>query len=202
MGAWAGRSSGPNPSIGCSVGQRELKIGGDDAQGDAHPLACRGGRGIVRPSDVSAQAAVHGKVLDTLSGDPISLRRDRRFGVFIDAPTMERTVVPPLGDVLRRSVGMTITPLGRAYSTRSFPASHIDTGGGGACLPAVFVDRTLVRRRGLQVSMDRYLYSLDYFAPPPSQVAGMEFYHGVSTVPVDYAGANAACYVVLIWSRR
>lgn len=118
-------------------------------------------------------------------------RRDRRNAVFVDVAVMERTTVPTLGDVLRRSPGIRVTTVGEPYSTRS-----------GACLPTVFVDDTLVRQGGDPVPPGRNPDLLEFVAPPPSQVAGMEFYHGGSSIPPAYAGTNTSCGVLLVWTRR
>jgi hypothetical protein len=123
-------------------------------------------------------------------------RRDRRNAVFVDAEVMERTTVPTLGDVMRRNPGVSVTPLGEPYVSRTMGSTK------GACLPAVFVDDALVRKGGDPVTLDRSLGSLEFVAPPPSQVAGMELYRGPSSVPPAYAGANATCGVLLIWTRR
>ena len=119
-------------------------------------------------------------------------RRDRRNAVFVDVEVMERTTVPTLGDVLRRSPGIRVTTAGEPYSARS----------DRACLSTVFVDDILVRKGGDPVPPGRALDLLEFVAPPPSQVAGMEFYHGGSSVPPAYAGTNTSCGVLLVWTRR
>lgn len=128
-------------------------------------------------------------------------RRNRRNAVFIDAETMERSTVPTLGDILRRSPGISVTSLGEPYLSRTMGVMNGSTQ--RSCLPAVYVDDVLVRTGGLPVPERRDLgSSLEFVAPPPSQVSGMEVYKGASSVPPQYAGNNTTCGVLVIWTWR
>lgn len=127
-------------------------------------------------------------------------RRNRRNAVFVDAEVMERTTVPMLGDILRRNPGISVTPDGEPYLSRTMGIMNGSTQ--RACLPAVYVDDVLARTGGLPVPTGRSMDALEFVAPPPSQVSGMEFYRGPSSVPPEYAGNNTTCGVLLIWTWR
>jgi hypothetical protein len=132
-------------------------------------------------------------------------RRESTNGVFVDQTVFEETTAPTLGDVLRRSSGVSVTPQGEPYSMRTmgnFNAMRQNTSTAGACLPAVYVDNIKVRDGGLPARPERNAQSLEVVAPPPSQIEGMEFYHGTSSVPGAYAGIDARCGVLVLWTRR
>lgn len=42
----------------------------------------------------------------------------------------------------------------------------------------------------------------EVIAPPPSQLEGMEFYHGTTSIPPAYAGIEARCGMLVVWTRR
>lgn len=132
-------------------------------------------------------------------------RRDRLRGIFIDQTEFEKTTSPTLGDMLRRSTGVSVTPQGEPYSMRTmgnFGALRENSNSQGACLPAVYVDEIMVREGGQPASYERNQQSLDVIAPPPSQIEGMEFYHGASSVPAAFSGMEARCGVLVLWTRR
>ncbi len=132
-------------------------------------------------------------------------RRERTRGVFIDQTEFEKSTAPTLGDMLRRASGVSVTPQGEPFSSRTlgnFNAMGQDASASGACLPAVYVDDVLVRKGALPASWERNQQSLEVLAPPPSQLEGMEFYHSTSSVPPAYAGIEARCGVLVLWTRR
>jgi hypothetical protein len=77
-----------------------------------------------------------------------------------------------------------------------------NTNTAGACLPSVWVDDIKVRDGALPARLERNAQSLEVLAPPPSQIEGMEFYHGTASVPGAYAGIDARCGVLVLWTRR
>lgn len=132
-------------------------------------------------------------------------RRERTRGVFIDQVEFEKTTAPTLGDMLRRASGISVTPQGEPFSSRgmgNFNAMGQNSSTSGACLPAVYVDDVLIRKGAQPASWERNQQSLEVIAPPPSQLEGMEFYHGTTSVPPAYAGIEARCGVLVLWTRR
>lgn len=132
-------------------------------------------------------------------------RRERTNGVFVDQTVFDETTAPTLGDVLRRSSGVSVTPQGEPYSMRTMgnlSAMGQNANRAGACLPAVYVDNIKVRDGALPAQWERNAQSLEVIAPPPSQIEGMEFYHGTASVPGAYAGIDARCGVLVLWTRR
>lgn len=159
------------------------------------------------PQPVSAEGLVVEVEQQTMALRRVGFydRRDRIQGVFIDQTEFEKTTAPTLGDILRRSSGVGVTPQGEPFSTRTtgnLSAMGLNSNRMGACLPAVYVDDVLVRKGGEPVSYDRNPQALEVVAPPPSQLEGMEFYHGTSSVPPAYAGIEARCGVLVLWTRR
>lgn len=132
-------------------------------------------------------------------------RREKMNGVFLDQLAFEESTAPTLGDMLRRSTGLSVTPQGEPYSMRTMGNLGVmrqNANGSGACLPAVYVDNIKVRDGGLPASWERNAQSLEVLAPPPSQLEGMEFYHGNASIPGAYAGLDARCGVLVLWTRR
>lgn len=125
-------------------------------------------------------------------------RRRIRAGIFVDEGEVDRLKTPFLGDIFRRSTGMRVTARGEPYSVRAQGTGVFQA----PCLPTVWVDGALARAGGDPVPDRVTVESLEFIAPPPSQVAGMEFYHGGATVPAEFAGANSRCGVLVVWTKR
>ena len=115
-------------------------------------------------------------------------RKRAEIGTFIDREQIDKRNPHRVTDLFQGVAGARIIPRGSSYEvvTRRF------TGGpatGAVCLPAVYLDGVPVGRGGLN---DLIL---------PENLLGVEAYMSASRVPAQYGGANAACGVILLWTR-
>lgn len=116
-------------------------------------------------------------------------RAERRMGGrFVLREDIETGPQRAVSDVLTmmglRSVG---NPLGRGalFMNRS------------GCAPTVFLDGVKIAHSRSPAEAFDAVNLL-----PPSSVEGIEVYPGAASVPAEFAGSDAGCGVVAIWSRR
>lgn len=115
-------------------------------------------------------------------------RRKSGFGHFITRADIEKRDPRLLSDMARRVPGVLLTPVagGSRYVLRFARASQ----GTRSCEPQYWVDGAFVQA-----------FNIDDILP--SDVEGVEFYAGSSTLPAKYTSprANPACGTILIWTR-
>lgn len=124
-------------------------------------------------------------------------RQAEGFGHFLDREEILRrgsiSVAHALDRIPRVWVGKSNELIGTG-SMRS--PTLVFRGGSVDCVPALWVDGVLVRDGGTlaePLRLDEYVSIND--------VAGVEFYGGPATVPIEFSHSGA-CSVVLVWSRN
>ena len=117
------------------------------------------------------------------------MRQAIGLGRHIDREEIERRSTVFTTDLLRMIPGVRLVPVGTSYAVvlRGGTDRSLRT---RACLPQVFVDGVLM----LEFELDRDIH--------PHQIEGIEVYRSASEVPAQYGGSQAACGVILIWTRR
>jgi hypothetical protein len=112
-------------------------------------------------------------------------RQRREIGTFIDREQIDKTQPRRISDLFRSVAGARIVPRGGSFEV----VSRRFSSGRGMCLPMVYLDGAPVGRGGLD---DMVL---------PEDLLGVEAYMSSSRVPAQYSGSNAACGVILLWTR-
>jgi len=123
-------------------------------------------------------------------------RRDEGWGSFIDLEDIEEQSPSLTTDLFTRVPGVTLLsdsydPFRKYVLLRGGRTSSLD---GRPCYPAVWLDGIQVHRGGSEPAALNDLVSL-------TSIAGLEVYQGNTGVPVRYGGLDAACGVVLVWTR-
>ena len=68
-------------------------------------------------------------------------------------------------------------------------------GGAGDCYPFVVLDGQVIHRGGeFPANIDRII--------DPESVAGVEIFPSAIGVPIQFAGVDASCGVIMFWTRR
>ena len=128
-------------------------------------------------------------------------RRVQGVGLFIDRNEIDQRSPSETTDLLTGLAGVT-------YRYDQFGRKQVILRGGirpqGACFPAVYVDglrmsRMLYARSGPQ-ELDVAPAQIDDMIAPIA-LEGLEVYRSASEVPAMYGGPDAACGVIVIWSR-
>ena len=124
-------------------------------------------------------------------------RRKVGVGVFLTRDEIMRRRPEEFSDLMRTISGMEIRPSG-VTGRRGFTMS---TRTNGQCQPVLVLDGlpTLIGgqqplRRGGDLPIDDVV--------SPRDIEGLELYKGAAGVPSEYNVNNAACGVLLIWTRR
>lgn len=112
-------------------------------------------------------------------------RRQAGMGSFITRKELERQNPRFLSDALRMVAGVTISPMrtGEGY------ASMARTGGRPGCPIQYFVNGLLIGPG----------FNIDDIAA--SDVEALEIYRGASQLPPEFNRRNAACGVIVVWTR-
>jgi hypothetical protein len=111
-------------------------------------------------------------------------RAARGFGHFIREEEIARRRPHRLPDLLSVVPGLTVIGA-KVYVTRGTRFS-------GPCAPTVWLDGQVVSDGSDQMI---------FLELVPEDVLGIEVYRGPAAVPVEYAGASAACGVILMWTK-
>jgi hypothetical protein len=112
-------------------------------------------------------------------------RERKEIGTFIDRGQIDKSKPRRTSDLFRSVAGARIVPRGTNYEV----VSRRFSSGRGMCLPMIYLDGAPVGRGGLD---DMAL---------PEDLLGVEAYMSSSRVPAQYSGSNAACGVILLWTR-
>jgi len=122
-------------------------------------------------------------------------RRERGpGGVFLDREEIEDTPVSRPQELFRNRPGVQVR-----YTTGETGSRAALTN--GRCMPAVYVDGSLVRRaQSFDEDPNRAVLYLDDLIPMDA-IDGIEFFRDPAEIPVQYGGTGANCGVVLVWTR-
>jgi hypothetical protein len=142
---------------------------------------------------LSATAIVLDTVTATREGQTRALARmgfyeRKRMGLghFVTRAELDRMPNEPTHSVFRRISGVDVVAVGSAWIVVSTRGPISPTGIG--CAARLFVDGIPWRDDLDQVAHE--------------DIEGIEVYASPSEIPAQYGGANSACGVVLIWTRR
>lgn len=122
-------------------------------------------------------------------------RRSEGWGSFIDLEDIEEQSPSRMTDLFGRVPGSVLlsnpgNPLQRFVVLRGGNRSSFS----GMCFPAVWLDGVRVHESGEEPAMIDDIVSL-------TAIAGIEVFPTSAGVPVQYGGLDAACGVLLLWSR-
>lgn len=121
-------------------------------------------------------------------------RRAGGFGVFRTPEDVERRNVFAPSDLFQGVAGVRLN-----YVSIQGKDIRMSRGDDPDCSPRIYIDNVMARRGGRAAS------SAD---PPldamvaPSAILAVEIYRGPSEVPVEFAGNDVTCGVVIIWTKR
>ena len=122
-------------------------------------------------------------------------RRSRGGGVFIERADIERRNPRVLSDLLRGVAGMRVQqgPEGLRYVSFHFRrlSQNVEPQAAGLCDMMIYIDgQPFLGNASAADARVRV-----------SEVAGIEVYTSAASVPREFAGATAACGVIVIWLR-
>lgn len=118
--------------------------------------------------------------------------RAEGMGHFLTQDQLEKAQGRLTSDVFRMIPGMKVVP--DLHGTAWYVGTTRGGGsiGGGTCLAAVMVDGVIVYRGG------RGAVPFDINTIRPEEMAGVEFYAGGASMPIEY---RFGCGLVVIWTR-
>ncbi len=123
-------------------------------------------------------------------------RRRAGVGVFLTREEIMKRRPEEFSDLMRTISGMEIRPSG-ITGRRGYTMSMRTN---GQCQPALVLDGVPTLIGGQQPLRGRDLPIDDVVSP--RDIEGLELYKGAAGVPSEYNVNNAACGVLLIWTRR
>lgn len=124
--------------------------------------------------------------------------RSEGLGRFMTLETIEKRRPPRTSDLLGQVSGVFLVPApdGVRVITRSgLPNARLT--GDGICWPRILLDGMVVEPGGqlpIPVPIDQVVN--------PSDIVGVEVYRSAAEVPPQFGGAQSACGVIVIWTRR
>lgn len=124
--------------------------------------------------------------------------RSEGLGRFMTLETIEKRRPPRTSDLLGQVSGVFLVPGpdGMRVITRSgLPNARLT--GDGICWPRILLDGMVVELGGqlpLPMPIDQLVN--------PSDIVGVEVYRSPAEVPPQFGGAQSACGVIVIWTRR
>jgi len=128
--------------------------------------------------------------LSTMSG--FYQRMDRGLGVFLTPEFIEQRAPTTLTDALRGLAGVRVVKQpgpGNNYGVLLRGAVRFNGTGISTCPPILYIDGVRVQ----DFPLDE-IYGGD--------LAAVEVYRGASELPAQFAGSDAGCGVVVVWTRR
>ena len=132
-------------------------------------------------------------------------RKRRGSGVFIEQAEIHKATIRSIGELLSRYGGMRAfagfgPELEGEVGMTGNMTGAFDGPTGKLCLPAIYVDGVQRRRGGLHHPDQIPLRLQD--AAQPSEIEAVEVYRSAAGVPPLFAGSDASCGVIAIWTRR
>lgn len=142
---------------------------------------------------VPSPVRIEGIEVDATFESPLELagfykRQESSLGSFFTREDIARLRPATLTDIFRRIPGISVRPSGIGSNFGDTETSSRGQTTIRECQPQVFVDRALTSP-----------FNLDHIRP--DAIEGMEVYRGAATVPMEYNRGDAACGLVLIWTR-
>jgi hypothetical protein len=117
-------------------------------------------------------------------------RMESGTGDYVTGDQLRRRNQQSLVDVLRNMRGVKIQRVN--WKSEVYLA-------GANCLPQIVVDGVTVRYGGKSLRTEDALSVEDLVNV--SHIEGIEVYRGSSGVPIEFEGPNAACGVIVVWTR-
>ncbi len=109
-------------------------------------------------------------------------------GTFVLDTQLEARGYPPVAEVLRSLQGVRVRKANRFDYTVNFRNCEMP--------PVLFIDGIQVNQPELGAAMP------ELAAIPAMDVQAIEVYRGASTIPPEFAGPDAMCGAIAIWSKR
>lgn len=121
-------------------------------------------------------------------------RKRSGIGHYVTREQIAKTPGNQLHQVFRGLAGLRVKRCGRGSSTGCYRlVSSRQTAAFGGCLdPKVYVD-------GARIPLQDYPLGINEMRP--EQVEAAEVYTGPSQIPAQFGGSDAACGVIVIWTR-
>lgn len=157
-----------------------------------------------RSSTVLAGVSVEGKRSPKLT--QFDLRRERGIGQFLTAEDVERRNTPFATELIRTLKGVNVTPYPDAGGQVQHLAMSSRSGTTDEYRLRVrkSLEEQTVRGCPMQVYIDGVAmptpFNLDHL-PPPSIIAGVEYYGGPATTPPQFGGSDRRCGVIVVWTK-
>lgn len=119
-------------------------------------------------------------------------RRKLGVGQFLTQEQINNANTVFSTELMRKFLSVNVSPSNTSAITEYYALSNREGGsiGMGACPMQVYLD---------QVPLPTP-FNLDLL-PSPRDLAGIEVYAGASTIPLEFAGFNHGCGVVLVWTK-
>ncbi len=119
-------------------------------------------------------------------------RRALGVGQFLTQAQIEKANTVFSTELMRKFMSVNVSPTNSGPITEYYALSNREGGNPsvGACPMQVFLD---------QVPLPTP-FNLDLL-PSPKDLAGIEVYAGASTIPMQFAGPNRGCGVILVWTK-
>jgi hypothetical protein len=122
-------------------------------------------------------------------------RRKAGIGEFMTAEQIDQHNSAFPTELLRMFSSINVTPTSTGGEEIYYPVSARATGGGtstglAACFMTVYLDNVPMPAP----------FNLDLL-PSPREMAGIEVYAGSATMPIQYAGLNRGCGIILVWTK-
>lgn len=130
-------------------------------------------------------------------------RQARGLGVFVDRDEIDRRRPGRITDLLRGRAGIRVVSVGLGQSDVRVLQQVSFQYRPEQCQPAVWVDGGLAREGGVprtrapSASTGRPLSAI----LTPEELEGVEVFTGTAGLPSEFAGSNAPCGVILLWTR-
>lgn len=131
-------------------------------------------------------------------------RLERGFGEFIERDEIERRAPSRVTDLMQGRSGLRVVQTDPfKYDIRLLGTARFS----GDCQPSIWVDGSLARDSGeprVDTVRGHTIYRQVQLSEvvSPEEIEAIELYTGAAGLPIQYGGSNAACGVVLIWTRR
>lgn len=126
--------------------------------------------------------------------DGFQHRKKRGFGQYVTRAEIERRNPSHVTDLLRTMAGVSLSTSGRG-SHGVVTTNRGRSSFAGSCPAQIYVDNFHINRASGRT------FRIDDIVSP-DDVAGIEVYRGLSTVPAEFLSPRADCGVIVIWTRR
>ena len=121
-------------------------------------------------------------------------RMRQGVGEFFTAEQLEKRAALSVADILRYARTMTITPdntnNGALIALSKREGGGLNAGGAAYCPMQVVVDNVQMPSG----------FPMDLL-PPPKMISGIEVYAGAATAPLQFAGNDRRCGMILVWTK-